>query len=361
MEYRTACFFLSELTAFSVKKLRQLSEWAGGPEEVFTMAEDDLKGFPEPITEREAECFRSFRDEALLEERMKDMEALGITYTDESDPLYPKRLNILDDRPFGLFVKGKLPEESDRAVAVIGARRCSLYGRDAARFFAEQFALAGVNVISGMALGADGYAGEGALVRPGRSFAVLAGGPDYCYPRENVRLYGMLSESGGILSERPPSYLPTRYDFPLRNRLISALSDAVVIIEATEKSGTLITADYALMQGKEVFALPGRVTDRLSEGCLKLIQSGADLLASPADVLQFLGVSVKKDEKPKEKVRLDAMEEAVFSLFGPGEEAFDALLDRSLLPVSELSAALVRLEIKGAIRKGVFGGYEKTR
>ena len=194
----------------------------------------------------------------------------------KTDKEYPQKLLQYSSMPAALYVKGQLPSQERPSVAVIGARMCSPYGRIQAFRYAKFLSAAGVQIISGMALGIDSEGHKGALEGKMPTFAVLGSGVDVCYPRSNRKLYErILWESGGILSECPPGSPPMQWCFPARNRIISALSDAVLIVEAKENSGSLITAGFALEQGKMVFAIPGAVTDALSTGCHKLIYDGA--------------------------------------------------------------------------------------
>ena len=186
----------------------------------------------------------------------------------------PGRLLPFRDRPAGLFVRGTLPAKDRFTAAIVGARSCTELGRQTAERLAFRLAEAGVQVISGLALGIDGAAHKGALEAGGKTFAVLGCGADRCYPRENYGLFHKMEIQGGVLSEFVPGTSPLPMNFPMRNRIISGLSDAVILVEAREKSGSLITADLALEQGKEVFAVPGRITS-LSRGCNRLIQNGA--------------------------------------------------------------------------------------
>ena len=176
---------------------------------------------------------------------------------------------------------------ADPAAAIIGARLASGYGREQARRFARRLASRGITIISGMARGIDGIAQKAALDAGGRSYAVLGCGVDICYPEENRELYDRLLQEGGIISEYPPGTYPEARLFPQRNRIISGLSDLVLVIEARKKSGTLITVDMALEQGREVYALPGRVSDSLSDGCNRLIRQGAGAATCPEDILEF--------------------------------------------------------------------------
>lgn len=192
-----------------------------------------------------------------LEKEYKQLKDHHVQFVTMQDAKYPKRLKEISAPPYVLYVKGMLPREDRLSVAIVGARECSPYGETMAREFAEQLSDAGVQIISGMARGIDGAAQRGAVCAGGSSFGVLACGVDICYPREHIELYTDLQNQGGIVSEQPLGMRPFPQFFPARNRIISGLADVVIVIEAKEKSGSLITADMALEQGKEVYALPG--------------------------------------------------------------------------------------------------------
>lgn len=219
-----------------------------------------------------------------MEERGKTTE--GIRILKRGDREYPGRLQEIPGAPEELYVLGRLPEEDRPTVAVIGARDCSEYGRYVASGLGASLARNGVQVISGMARGIDGIGQAAALDAGGSSFAVLGSGVDVCYPAGNRGLYEKLKLGGGILSEYPPGTPPLSRHFPPRNRIVSGLSDVVVVVEAREKSGTLITVDMALEQGREVYVVPGRVTDPLSVGCNRLLKLGAGLLLDPGEFLE---------------------------------------------------------------------------
>lgn len=206
----------------------------------------------------------------------------------KGEPEYPERLKNIPGAPEELYVLGRLPEEDRLSVAVIGARDCSEYGKYVAREIGAVLGRNKISVVSGMARGIDGISQEAALNAGGSSFAVLGCGVDICYPETNRQLYERLKISGGILSEYPPGSPALAWHFPPRNRIVSGLADVVAVIEARVKSGTLITVDMALEQGREVYAAPGRVTDRLSDGCNRLIRQGAGILLSPEEFLREL-------------------------------------------------------------------------
>lgn len=234
------------------------------------------------------------RQEENVKREYEELQIKGILFYPEYHPHYPAKLLSIPARPFGIFVKGKLPDVRQRSLAIVGARDCSEYGQYVAWHFAEKMAQNGVAVISGLARGIDGIAQRAAMEAGGESFGVLGSGADICYPKSNEKLYRMCMERGGILSTYLPGTPPTPNLFPPRNRIISGLSDGILIIEAREKSGTIITADLALEQGKDVFVIPGRVTDRLSDGCNSLIRQGASLIQSPEQLLEELHIGYGK-------------------------------------------------------------------
>lgn len=205
-----------------------------------------------------------------------------------ADEEYPERLRHIPDHPFCVYYKGQLPQTEKLAVAVVGARECSDYGRFIAAELGKELGEAGVQVISGMARGIDGVSQLAALNAGGESFAILGNGVDICYPRDNRPIYDRMLVQGGILSIYSPGTAPKPQLFPPRNRIVSGLADVLVVVEARQKSGTLITVDMALEQGREVYAVPGRITDRLSDGCNKLVKDGALVFLSPKDFMEGL-------------------------------------------------------------------------
>ena len=217
---------------------------------------------------------------------------------------YPKTLLQLPDAPARIYVLGELPDPTRPAIAIVGARNCSSYGKNMAYEYARVLTKAGVQVISGLARGVDAAAHAGALAAGGKTYGVMGCGVDFCYPTSSRNLYHTIQQQGGILSEFSPGTPPLAYHFPLRNRIISGLSQAVLVVEAKEKSGSLITADAALEQGRTVFALPGRAGDLLSEGCNRLIYQGAIPAWKPEIILEEM-----KWTKNKGKIQENFTEE----------------------------------------------------
>lgn len=290
---------------------------------------------------------------------MTDREEKRIQYIRQGDADYPGKLKIHKGMPKGLYVLGRLPDPDRPSVAVVGARRSDSYGNETARLFSRELAQNGVQIISGMAWGIDGMAHKGALEAGGDTFAVLGCGVDICYPSGHQNLYQRLLENGGLLSEQPPGMPPKAGHFPARNRIISALSDLVLVVEAKERSGSLITADLALEQGKDVFAVPGRVGDDLSKGCLDLIRQGAGLADSPRTILDALGIFGRQNREP-EKILLAKDENIVYSWIRLQPISLEELVKKTGMPVRKVIQMLVELELKGYIREIQKNDYIRT-
>ncbi|MCR4605563.1 MAG: DNA-processing protein DprA [Eubacterium sp.] len=222
---------------------------------------------------------------------MIENDKTGIRCFEKNDPLFPGVLRHIPNPPTRIYVRGNLPDPDKPAIGMVGARKCTPYGRDMARMFSYRLAERGVDIISGMALGVDGWSHQGALEAGGRTYAVLGCGVDICYPPAHKKLYNSILEYGGIISEYKPGSGAWAHNFPERNRIVSGLSDAILVIEAGIKSGSLITADAALAQGKDVFVIPGRIGDELSVGCNRLITQGAIPVLTPEDILEHLGIA----------------------------------------------------------------------
>ncbi|MCI8311175.1 MAG: DNA-protecting protein DprA [Lachnospiraceae bacterium] len=283
----------------------------------------------------------------------------GIQYIQQNHAAYPQKLLCYKGMPKGLYVLGKLPDKTRKSVAIVGARRSSAYGNQIAKSFAKELAGAGVQIISGMAWGIDGKAHEGALEGGGDTYAVLGCGVDICYPSGHRKIYEAMIQRGGILSEQPPGMPPIAGHFPARNRIISGLSDLVLVVEAKERSGSLITADLALEQGKDVFAVPGRIGDEMSKGCLNLIKQGAGLADSPLVLLEALGIKRNVSEKSV-KIVLEKNEDIVYSWIRLQPVSLEELVKKTGFGSREVLFALVGLELKGCIREMQKNQYVRT-
>ena len=267
---------------------------------------------------------------------------------------YPQKLNNYPKMPEILFAKGNLPDAKKPTAAIVGARACSPYGRIQAFRYAKILSSAGVQIISGMAYGIDAEAHKGALEGGTPTYAILAGGVDICYPSGNRPLYDrILRENGGILSEQPPGMRARNYFFPARNRIISGLADLVLIVEAREKSGSLITAQWALDQGKIVYAVPGPVNEALSMGCHKLIYDGAGIAYSPEILLRELGLNCENKVKSPEKNDLGLASDLklVYSCLDLRPKSMDFLIQKTGLPPEKIGSLLLELKLSGLVRE----------
>jgi len=289
------------------------------------------------------------RNRGRIQRDYEQMDLKGIQCISIENPLYPNTLKYLYDPPVVLYIMGSLPEPDEWMIALIGARQCSSYGRQVSRMLARGMAAAGLTVVSGMARGSDSAAHWGALQEGGRTFAVLGCGADICYPRENIDLYTEISRNGGIISELPPGTRPEAYQFPRRNRIIAALSRGIVVTEAKQKSGTLITVEHGLNLGKEIFAVPGRIDDTLSEGCNQLIKAGAKLVMQPSDILDEFGILAR--EYKKNNITLDNSEKVVYASICLVPRSADEIAAMTGMEVQEVIHSLISMELKGIIHR----------
>ncbi len=287
-------YWLHNIPELSEKAAVLLLENCESPSQIYRMSRQELKekliswGWRDKVAERKAEAFEQFRKEWRLEQAFEELQKKQIRMITVFHREYPRRLFAMASPPMALYCIGELPKERDCTVAVIGARDCSEYGSYAAGAFGERLGRAGIRVVSGMARGIDGIAQKAALDGGGRTYAVLGCGVDVCYPASQKELYGRIREQGGVISPFVPGTPPKKQLFPYRNSIVAGLSDAVLVIEARQKSGTFITVDMALEQGKDVYAVPGRLTDRLSDGCNLLIRQGSGVVLSPEDLIAEL-------------------------------------------------------------------------
>jgi len=284
------------------------------------------------LSHKQVENIERSRHSWDFENEKNKLLSKGIRFVSRIDEDFPEKLKNIPNAPFAIYVKGKLPDPNIPSVAVVGARMCSDYGRFMARQFGRDLAIAGIQVISGMARGVDGIAQGAAVAAGGASFGVLGCGVDICYPPENKEIYDALSLNGGLISEFPPGMEPVARFFPMRNRIISALADALVVVEARRKSGTTITVDTALEQGRDVFAVPGRASDRLSDGCNYLISQGAGVAISAADVIDRIW-TVRGGYEAQEKIETALEDERELTVCGGDPD--DEMNDQPVISIEE--------------------------
>ncbi len=361
MEEKEYWYWLSKVEEAGAATRKRLFSFFGSAREIFFAKEKALLSAGIPEKARKAILSEKYRQG--VSEEFHKLQGRNIYFVTKCEAGFPERLKELSGGPDFLFYRGELPKEDVPAVAVIGARECSAYGRGVARMLAGELAAAGVQIISGMARGVDGQAQEEA-VKYGKSYAVLGCGVDVCYPPENFSLYSKLCEKGGILSEYPPGSPGLAYHFPMRNRIIAGLADGIVVVEARKKSGTLITVDHALEQGKDVFAVPGRIGEALSEGCNALLRQGACPVTASADILEELlkhypqGGNLKKLEK--NKISLEDAEKIVYAYLRLEPRHIEELLLDVGCKLPELLEILFSLEAKGAVYSPAGNYYALT-
>ena len=272
---------------------------------------------------------------------------MNIIEINQNDEEFPIELRMIQDSPKKLYCIGNINLLKNKKIAVVGSRKCTAYGKSIAERLSTKLSNSGVSVVSGLARGIDSCAHNGALKEVGSTIAVLATGIDRCYPASNQGLYNEISKNGLIISENPPGYICRKYDFPRRNRIISGLSDAVVVVEAPLRSGALITAEYAMEQGKELFAIPGNITSFFSIGCNQLIREGAKPVAVLDDILIDLNIEIQNNES---NLNLGDDEFAVYDIIRKrGELSTEDLMKFTDFEVPKLAGILTVLEMKGAI------------
>jgi len=294
--------------------------------------------------------FGAFLDSFDAARFAAELERQGLRFVGRSDDGFPRLLREIHDPPPGLFLRGggALDVLAGTAVAIVGARACSSYGGAVARMLGRELAAAGAVVVSGLARGVDAEAHRGALEARGTTVGVLGCGIDRDYPAAHAELARRIAEAGLVVSEYAPGVEPAPWRFPARNRIIAGLARATVVVEAREASGALITADFALEEGREVFAVPGEITSALSAGTNSLLRLGATPLTTAADVLESLGI--EPPEAPPPELGADAA--AVLELLRDGPASADALTRGSGLAAGAVGAALVELELAGLVAEG---------
>jgi DNA processing protein len=287
-----------------------------------------------------------------LESLMYQIETQGFRVLTWEDNDYPRRLLQIDQPPPVIYLNGELTEEDDWSVAIVGTRRVTPYGRQITEQIATCLAQNGITVVSGLARGVDAIAHQAALKAGGRTIAVLGSGVDRVYPPEHQALADKIADQGAVLSDYALGTPPESANFPPRNRIISGLSAAVVVVEAGETSGALITAEFAVEQGREVFAVPGSILAPQSKGPNRLIQQGAHPLLNPRDVLEALQLeSIVEQRTVRKAVPADTVEAQLYGVLGPEPLHVDEIRSQTGLPIEKVSATLALMELKGMVRQ----------
>ncbi len=329
---------------------KRLIDHFKSPVKIFSSSIEKLKSV-EGIGERLARdiLITDWKEKVDVElSRIEKEKVKIITLLDE---LYPDNLKKIYDPPPFLYIMGELRKEDNRAIAIVGSRKATTYGRLMAERISKDLVSQGITVVSGMARGIDTFSHQGALSAGGRTIAVLGCGIDIVYPSENKNLRDRIMESGAVLTEFPFSTQPEGVNFPSRNRIISGLSLGVVIIEAASDSGSLITASNALDQGREVFAVPGNITSKFSQGTNKLIKRGAKLVEDADDIIEEILPQIERKKKDKTIPVLTSEEEVIYKLLSYEPKHIDTISREGRLTSNKALSLLLEMEIKGVIRQ----------
>ena len=359
---------LNRIEGFGATGLRKLLDFFESPQDILQNA-DKLAKIP-AIAPRLADRIVRIKKESNPSHELELAAKEHIRIISIFDELYPANLKNIFSPPILLYVKGELLAEDIASIAIVGSRRPTLYGRFAAENLATDLAGKGLTVVSGMARGVDTASHKGALKVKGRTIAVLGSGLDVVYPAENRSLAEQIANSGAVISEFPMGTRPLRKNFPRRNRIISGLSLGVVVVEAAQKSGSLITASFALDQGREVFAVPGKIDSYASKGTHSLIKQGAKLVEDSEDIIEELSPILKeciKDDfrgivarnglfgSPEklgiEEAVLKPQEEKIYSVLSSKARHIDEIIRDVHLSVSQISSILTKLEIKNLVKE----------
>jgi DNA processing protein len=333
--------------------IKRLLDRFDSPEAVFRAPMKELLSI-EGLGERVALEIRKGPLEKTVERELSLLKEVGGKILTLKDDAYPKRLRDIYDPPAVLYVRGELKKEDELAVSIVGSRKTSPYGRWTTEKMSQELARQGVTIVSGMARGIDSLAHGGAISAGGRTIAVLGCGVDVIYPSENRNLFKKIIDCGAVLSEFRMGSPPEAGHFPKRNRIISGLSLGVVVVEASAKSGSLLTAGYALEQGREVFAVPGNIGFEGSRGTNRLIKEGAKMVESSQDILEEILPQWGREEETADQIEgpdrdLPGEERIVYELLGVTPLHIDAIIQESGFEPGTVSSLLLNLELKGLI------------
>ena len=288
------------------------------------------------------------------EKELKKIIDTGVRIILYDDPEYPELLKEIDYPPVLLYALGKKIPKDQFFMGIVGARSATQYGIRVSRDISFKLASIGIGIVSGMARGIDTYAHLGALKAGGYTVAVLGTGIDVIYPKENKRIFQNIKENGTIITEFPFGTPPEAKNFPIRNRIISGMSKGVLVVEATKRSGSLITASFALQQGREVFAVPGSIESIRSKGTHFLIKQGAKLVEDIEDILEEFGIETKapsQDVSTKQNIRLSPIEEKIYNCLSEYPVHIDEIIRNTGIDPAEVLSTLLKMELRGLIRQ----------
>ncbi len=358
MEPREALVALNMVDHVGPVRLRLLLDHFGSPERILGASEAELGGI-HGVGQETAHAIATWQSAIDLGAELRRVEEFGCRIVTGSDAEYPALLQQIYDPPIVLYVKGSLLPRDKNALAIVGSRRTTHYGQETARRLAYQLAYCGVSVVSGGARGVDTAAHQGALAAQGRTIAVLGTGINQVFPPENAALFERIVAEGALVTQFPFNRPPDKQSFPIRNRIVAGMTLGTVVVEADLGSGALITAGMAVENGRQVFAVPGRVDSPQSKGCHDLIKKGAKLCEGAEDVLSEFEYLFPPTNRPPAApgtaalpaLELSGPEQAVWAQLGAEEVPLDVVIQRSGLPASAASVALLSLEMKRLVRQ----------
>lgn len=366
MDDKERLLILNMLGCIGSVRLRNLLKYFGSLTKIFQAREKELKEVKDigpVIGEKITQSLKKID----IKKELRLIKKHGVKVISFLDEGYPENLKNIYDPPIVLYVKGDILAQDRASVAIVGSRLASFYGLNTAEKLAFELASKGLTIISGLARGIDSSAHKGALKAKGRTLAILGSGIANIYPEEHAPLADRISESGALISEFPMTMPPEKRNFPCRNRIISGLSLGVVVVEAAQKSGALITSDIAMEQGKDVFAVPGKVDSVTSRGTNALIKQGAKLAETADDILEELNLHITtslkgyKEDRKNLPGQLDKDEILVYNLLSSEPRHIDELVDSSGISVGRISKILLNLEMKKFTRQTAGKNFIRSR
>lgn len=349
---------IKTITPYDVKKLL---DGFSNSSDIFQSGRDQLIKILEPRKNVAAlsEAILTTGDKAWAEKEMIEAEKHQVKICCYHDPSYPKMLKQIPDSPAVLYIYGDLLPQDDLSIGVVGTRNASSYGILAAGSLVRDLAEYGITIVSGMARGIDTTAHKEALAAGGRTIAVMGTGIDITYPAENIKLKEQIRNHGAVITEFPFGSPPSKYSFPVRNRIISGLSLGCLVVEAPEKSGALITARMCTDYNREVFAVPGNITSGRSKGCNSLIREGAKPVTCANDILEELNLPLLTQEKPDPLINLTSDERQIMKIIADEEISAEMIIQKCDLPSYKVNGILTRLEIAGLLKRFPGGKFVK--
>lgn len=358
MSEREYLLLLTSFIPFGPVRIKLLLSYFGSARRIWKA--DAKKLLQLGLGKEKALQFFEYRKNFKEKEYFNRLKKFSINFLTLNDKDYPENLKQLSNAPDVLYIKGKLKSADVNAVAIVGSRKMTAYGKEVTERFSSELASIGITIISGLARGIDTVSHQSALMANGRTIAVLGCGLDMVYPPENFKLAKEIERNGALISEYPLGYPAKPINFASRNRIISGLSKAVLVVEGAVKSGTLLTASHAAEQGRTVFAIPGQITSPLSGAPLFLLKNGARIATEVNDILEEMELEVKVDKEKMEKIMpANLEEEKILAILENESLHLDELARISSLEVGNLSARLTMMELKGLVKNMGGGIYKK--